>query len=31
MSNFKIIGSNFPNEKYKTKFAESLLIKEKRS
>ena len=30
-SDFKIIGSNFQNQKFKRKIAESLLIREKRS
>ena len=31
LSDFKIIGSNFQNQKFKRKIAESLLIREKRS
>ena len=31
LSDFKITGSNFQNQKFKTKIAESLLIREKRS
>ena len=31
MSEFKLIGSNFQNQKFKTKISESLLIRELRS